>query len=209
MLSALGEEAWGAGFSLSKKLSESIFKHWCRQCLSWRKWNYPHRSCISPIKKTLAFHICEHEAPAIGQMHNEVILKAEHGLVGISLCGTSQSRKERFVFLLIVTWAPRSHGSLLSQSWQPQQSSRGADTAPVWLGAGVLQLKAQEEEGSCLFSHWAQPQAPKPWMVPSLWCRRQRGRGTWSFDPTGIFFTSGRPSKSSTSKTRTRKYISF
>lgn len=52
---ALGEGVWGASFSSSKKGSESISKHWRRQCFSRRRWNYPQRGCISPIKKPLLF----------------------------------------------------------------------------------------------------------------------------------------------------------
>lgn len=52
------------------------------------------RGAVFLLLKNLAFHICEHEALAIWQMHNKVILKAEHHLLGISLCGASQSRRE-------------------------------------------------------------------------------------------------------------------
>lgn len=74
----------------------------------------PRRAVFLLLKKTLALLICEHKALAIWQMNNKVILKAEHHLVGISLCSASQSRRERFAFSLLLIWAPKSLGSVLS-----------------------------------------------------------------------------------------------
>lgn len=66
------------------------------------------RGAVFLLLKNLAFHICEHETLAIWQMHNKVILKAEHHFLGISLCGASQSRRERLAFSLISTWGSKS-----------------------------------------------------------------------------------------------------
>lgn len=97
------------------------------------------RGAVFLLLKNLAFHICEHEALAIWQMHNKVILKAEHHLLGISLRGASQSRRESLAFSLLSTWGSKSLGSILSQ--RPAQSHEGQ-----------MQLQAIEEEGFYLFT---------------------------------------------------------